>query len=531
MRFYLTGTRQTMALILSKAARLKPEIRLAQALSEYAAILSDDQKAKLRGYYAQSPPNASDVMRLTAEIDRDEMRTRKSRRCVGPRLSNVLQACQQFATVVDVAIGGSQQPIASGIWGVLKLSLQVRRNLHGTLVQWLIIIFQVASAFSSYFDQLSSLFMAIGRSCPRNQEYVLLYPRSPRLQAALCEYFVAIVGLCKQTVLFLKKSFLSQLSTSIRNPFQTEFGSFQQQLDRLADSVREEASLESRKIQEQEAKGNSMHRALVARSSADDKKWRDQQADLQFLNVCSTYDHRTPWKQARKQGSVSWLYHDHSYQQWKHEVVASTLYCYGTLGSGKSVLAANVVDNIVSDMPEAIIAYFFCRDDDTASLTARSIIGSIARQIFEELKHIVFKVRSGTSTTHLDTNQVLDILLAILQANSIQGRRKCIIVLDGLDECEEKEIRSVLDCLQRLIQSRSVIKVFCATRSDTFRWISRVLEPQWTLSMMNSEARDGMERYVEGALEECLETESLSLGNPEIILTIRDALVNKADGM
>ena len=114
-----------MALSLYKVARLKPEIRLAQALSEYEAILADEQKAKLRGYRAQSPPSAVDVMRLTAEIDQSAMRNRKSRQCVGPRLSNVLQAAQQFAAVVDIAVGGSQSPIASGIWGVLKLSLQV----------------------------------------------------------------------------------------------------------------------------------------------------------------------------------------------------------------------------------------------------------------------------------------------------------------------------------------------------------------------------------------------------------------------
>jgi hypothetical protein len=114
-----------MALPLSRAARLKPEIRLAQALSEYEAVLADDQKAKLRGYRAQCPPSATDVMRLTAEIDQDAVRNRKSRRCVGPRLSNVLQAVQQFASVVDIAVGGSQCPIASGVWGVLKLSLQV----------------------------------------------------------------------------------------------------------------------------------------------------------------------------------------------------------------------------------------------------------------------------------------------------------------------------------------------------------------------------------------------------------------------
>lgn len=110
--------------LISKAATLKPGIRLAQALSEYEAILVDDQKAKLRISRGQSPPEATDVMRLTAEIDRNASQSRNSR-CVGPRLMNLLQSVQQFSTVVDVVVGGSQSQIACAIWGVLKMSLLV----------------------------------------------------------------------------------------------------------------------------------------------------------------------------------------------------------------------------------------------------------------------------------------------------------------------------------------------------------------------------------------------------------------------
>jgi hypothetical protein len=114
-----------MALAFSNAAQLKPEIRLAQVLSEYEAILDDDQKVKFRAYRRQSPPNAADVVRLTAEIDRDETRSRKSRQCVGTRLTNILQAVQQFSILVDILIGGSQNLIASAVWGVMKMSLKV----------------------------------------------------------------------------------------------------------------------------------------------------------------------------------------------------------------------------------------------------------------------------------------------------------------------------------------------------------------------------------------------------------------------
>lgn len=118
-----------LALSLAKAAPLKPEIKLAQALSEFEAVLPDDQKTKLRTYRGQSPPNPTDVMRFTAEIDRDAGRTRKSRQCVGPRLTNVLHAVQQFSSVVDLIVGSSQSQIAGAVWGAVKISLQVTATL------------------------------------------------------------------------------------------------------------------------------------------------------------------------------------------------------------------------------------------------------------------------------------------------------------------------------------------------------------------------------------------------------------------
>lgn len=113
-----------MALSLAKSRALKPDIKLVQALSEFEAILPDDQKAKLRKYRS-SPPSSTDVIRFTAEIDRDAARNRKSRQYVGTRLTNVLHAVQEFSTVVESLLGSSQSQIAGTIWGVVKLSLQV----------------------------------------------------------------------------------------------------------------------------------------------------------------------------------------------------------------------------------------------------------------------------------------------------------------------------------------------------------------------------------------------------------------------
>lgn len=104
-----------MALAITEAAVLKPEIQLAQALSEFEAVLDDSQKAKLRTYKGQGPPEVQDIMRWTAEIDPDNRRLRKTRHCVGPRLASFLQSVQQFTTVVDLCVGGSQNLLASAV--------------------------------------------------------------------------------------------------------------------------------------------------------------------------------------------------------------------------------------------------------------------------------------------------------------------------------------------------------------------------------------------------------------------------------
>jgi len=114
-----------MSTALMKAGRLKADIRLAQAISEFQKDLSTEQKTKFSTHQVQSqkqPPNIQDVMRLTAEIDRREV---NGGRCLGPRFTNFLQGVQQFASLGDVIMGGSQNIIACGVWSLVRLSLLV----------------------------------------------------------------------------------------------------------------------------------------------------------------------------------------------------------------------------------------------------------------------------------------------------------------------------------------------------------------------------------------------------------------------
>jgi hypothetical protein len=104
-----------MSAAVAKASRLKPDIRLAQAVSQFEADLSKEEKGALRTQKASSPPDQSDVMRLTSEFDKTSGVV-AGRRCFGPRLTSFLDSVQQFAALGEIVVGGSQNMVACGVW-------------------------------------------------------------------------------------------------------------------------------------------------------------------------------------------------------------------------------------------------------------------------------------------------------------------------------------------------------------------------------------------------------------------------------
>lgn len=109
-----------MALAMSKAGPLRPDIKLSQALRDYEAVLSKDQK---KSFHDTSKLNPNDVMILTFEINRQNA-GRKSR-VWGARLTTFLNSVKAFTTVVDAVVGNMGDPIAGAVWGTVKTAMQV----------------------------------------------------------------------------------------------------------------------------------------------------------------------------------------------------------------------------------------------------------------------------------------------------------------------------------------------------------------------------------------------------------------------
>ncbi|KAF7530955.1 hypothetical protein G7054_g9349 [Neopestalotiopsis clavispora] len=508
---------------IAKAASLKPEIRLAQSVSEFEAGLSDDHKANFRSYRSQAlnkTPDPSDVMRLTAEIDRRPGQQQGSGRCFGPRLTNILQAVQQYAALGDIVVSGSQNIVACGIWSLVRLTLLVSsRSPH---CRSLTDGFQGLVSFSSYMEKLSRILMVAGRKAPRYEQMTLLYPRSPDLQSSLSEYFIVVVQMCRD---LYKATHNARLGTYFSFLSDINLKEHETSLQLWADCIKDEVMLlTARKITEQSA-----FLGVLSKNSEDESHRNRFRTQLHILEVCSTYDHQTTWKEIRKCGNSTILSRLDQYPRWKATAAGSrTLLCTGKLGFGKSVLLANMVDelNLSIKSTDSAVIYFFCRHDIQESLQARTIIGSIVRQLFNtNLSQLPDGYRNTNSNSSLD--DLLQLVSCIISSDT-----DAFLVLDGLDECDEHERDTTLRALKRLQEIIS-LKICCSFRSDVHLRGAR--EAAGILVRIDvvhfPKENPDILTFVTAELQRCIASGRLCLGDATLESEIQHALVHRAEGM
>lgn len=521
-----------MALVVSSPPDIRaadPTMSLKQALTDFGDILTGEQKQQFQA--GSTKPDISSVIAFVGEIDANNSST--TRRCVAPRLYTFLDALQQFSRVVDTFVS-SNPAIAALIWGGVKTTILIAGNI------------------ASYFDKITSMVMVIGRSCPTYQQFGQLYPGCVALQRALCDYYAVIIQMCIKIIDVSRRSAITQTLSSIFLPFDSEFKSFQDNLDQATKEIQVQISLasqqadkEARKLLEHESHVNATFRRKwlkrYGKEHAEAHQWRIDmmkreaaKLKLDIKTNLSTIDYAKPWKQATKQrvpSTAEWLLHEPLFQQWKDNPGAATFWCSGTMGVGKTVLMSNVVTQLnASRKTNDIITYYFCRGDDSVSLSSRSIIGSLARQLLEqEINHAEDNslLDLHKDSRGLNTAEIVDFTLAHLKVDLCY-----YIVLDGLDECDNSQVNEVARSVTRLCNKRSTdFKIICAGRPELEKQLFRVAKPRYKLSVTERKIKVDMDQYIDTILGRCLEEGQLKLQDPKLIIEISKALRDGSHGM
>lgn len=363
--------------------------------------------------------------------------------------------------------------------------------------------------------------MVAGRSAPRYQKLALLYPRSRILQTSLSEYFIVVVQLCHHLLKTKKRTVIGQLISSLSD---SELKGYETALLRWAASVKEEVDLLlNDNIADQGVRVKSI--LILSESEAYRQKFR---IHCQVLDSCSTYDYETTWKEIRKAGNTALLTSTPEYGTWKSEPGSSTLLWRGKLGAGKSVLLANIVDDLnlhVSDS-QVPVAYFFCRHDILESLKVRTVIGSLARQLLRSLPQLTTQNILDETMPNLSCDRIISALRQTLPSSF-----RAFFVLDGLDECGEEERFKILEYIKTM-QYMFKLLVCSSFRADASsgRWLIASIAINPYVATIPDDHPD-MACFISSQLESSIMNGRLKVGDPTIVLEIEDALLRGGQGM
>ncbi|KAI4102544.1 MAG: hypothetical protein LQ339_004561 [Xanthoria mediterranea] len=188
----------------------------------------------------------------------------------------------------------------------------------------------------------------------------------------------------------------------------------------------------------------------------------------------SEYEFNKDKNPARIPGTCEWFLQHSRYRKWLETTTSAWLWVTGDPGCGKSVLSRHLVDSYMTRATasdeEDIVCYFFFKDDANSNRSATNALASIIHQIFVQdsslLEHALPLYRANGTRL----GQIFEPLWKIFHSVVTESpNRKITILLDALDECEEKTQNLLIPKFAELFSSptRCFLKLLVTSRPST----------------------------------------------------------------
>ena len=226
-----------------------------------------------------------------------------------------------------------------------------------------------------------------------------------------------------------------------------------------------------------------------------------------------------------------WLTDGTQFRGWLNDQTAKNIWCYGIPGSGKTVLASAVIEEVHKQCSYSVAAaYFYCDYKDAKTQDPVNILGSLAKQLIVQSERC-FKASQTFHEVYHSGKQVSTSYPPEELCNLIRKMssffKQTMIIVDGLDECD-KNTMTVVELLSSLSKSEmSSVRTLFLSRDEIE--IREILTDYTPLSIAADKA--DLQLYVAAELAMRMESKRIHINNPSIRERIIDRLVNGANGM
>lgn len=231
-------------------------------------------------------------------------------------------------------------------------------------------------------------------------------------------------------------------------------------------------------------------------SGASDKSLDDlERACMEQLNIIDIATAHQSYLQVYVDGTLQWLVNNDKYAAWASATQASLLWVTGPPGCGKTIMSS-YVSEILSEktIGASIVCHFFC---DARTREHRNFVNMLRSLIYQivirrrRLLRVVRKARSLQGPQLFQQPSALwQLLLDIIK---VERQKQVIIVVDGIDECDEQTQHMFVNRIAKFVQQAgdSSTKFFITSRPQTPDYF-RLPSDETTLSRLDLESLQDM---------------------------------------
>ncbi|KAF3255310.1 hypothetical protein TWF192_002667 [Orbilia oligospora] len=446
--------------------------RLEKSIENFKLSLKPEDHNTLKNY---PDPSAEDIASFVKDLDAKLQGKQKRRRTLqSSPFTTFIRSMQQFSSIVDTCVQSNPE-IAALVWGGMKFVLLTFSN------------------YLKYLEEIVDMCDQMGRLCPQFERFSKLFPKHKDLQSAICEFYAIIVDFFREALLFLYSSVFKQLAVATFRPFEEKFGGILKSLNLAKETIDKEITLSS----EQELHVDRLNNAQLRTDVQDLCHWarthhqnyqdrRIQVSEearrskreriLRNISVYPYYSDFTNNLHKRFENSGIWIYDTLEYKSWFDSTKSVGLWYHAIPGFGKSVLTAGVIDSLLemsrtSRNERHYVAYFFCTYKNASSLSAQTILSSLLHQMLYYSQNLPRSILDDLESRFEDKARSSRVLLSdiqrflgdILQNNQANN----YIVVDGLDECIDKERGTILRALKKLLEDAPQnLKILISSRGS-----------------------------------------------------------------
>ncbi|KAH6964800.1 hypothetical protein EDB82DRAFT_466623 [Fusarium venenatum] len=304
----------------------------------------------------------------------------------------------------------------------------------------------------------------------------------------------SIVKLYKKLLLYQMQSVClyscSEVATILRDfvkldDWEGKIKSIEKEALRVEQSIRqlrdEDETSQLRNLNMRLQDGFQALATVIQDSGSQQRELREEEKDRQFLSQLHDTDPAAGKKAIETlKGGIVRKAHDLVFEQSNFETLQQNsspgiMWTTGNAGSGKTMFLCGIVDRLLEKPECGVVSYFFCRADHPQTRTVKAVLRgllwlictqswAITRRLRVEYEH---KMQSLTEFD--DTVAFVNLEDMLGKALNAPSMSRAVIIVDAIDECDERSIRMILKTIGQLSQKHPAQWIMSTRTSEIYR--------------------------------------------------------------